>query len=639
MAVPTSRPQPRVKPRILTASAMKMDARDSEARRRRSQSWQKNAYEYVRVVPELNYASRFYSKMLKPVRIFPALRDAREHLTPIKDGLPVELLDRIQDPGGGRSSLLGNYGRQMFIAGEGRLLGIRLNTDDERWLFTSMDEVEILDDEAVRHKFSDSESPVEYSRREAVAYRFWMPSPERSGEAESPIRSVLEIAGELVDLTRAVRATAVSRIINGLIKVPSELSYGAEEPGTDEDAEANSFLADMIDHFTGVIENAGTPEAAMPFMAEGALEFLAGLDWIRLHDPQNDYLEQGLRKEAIERIAHGLDFPAEYLLSLGNVNHWSARAITHEMWRIHGKPVAEQFCDDLCEAYLRPALREADFADWKNVVIGYDDSQVVVPVDRTDDADKAIAAGTLSDAGHRSMKGIDESLAPNEEEKRIFLAVKLRDTALLKGTRFEVEEPQQAAMPPGPKPGVDSQDPEEGPPLPGPAGVSREESRASALHGTAYAALHRCREIAGARIRNGLKSRSRTAPELAMIDGHKNSETAAVLGPQGIEDRGLAPPHELVRGGAEAFLAICMEWGIEETQAKALAQTIELFAARTLFEKGLPPFPSGFFAQIARASEISTELGEEGIVRRNNEALARLERMLPSGVAILAKGA
>ena len=42
--------------------------------------------------------------------------------------------------------------------------------------------------------------------------------------------------------------------------------------------------------------------------------------------------------------------------------------------------------------------------------------------------------------------------------------------------------------------------------------------------------------------------------------------------------------------------------------------------------------------QIARAVEVSMELGEEGTVSRNNDALGRLEQTAPAAMASLARG-
>lgn len=621
MALPLHKPMRRT---ILTASAMQVDPRDTEARRLRAADWQKKAFYYVKNTPELNYASRFYAKMLARLRIFPATRDASEEVTPIESGLPVDLLDRIQDPSGGRSALLKAYGRMMFIAGEGYLFGRDLGTGRERWSFVSPTEVE-LSDGKILWRPNESGSPREFTfGTQALAYRMWSPDPEYSGEAESPMKAVLEIAEELAILTKAVRATAVSRILNGVLKVPAEISFGSEEPGLDDDPEENRFLADLIDHITGAIENAGSAEAATPFLAEGAAEFLRELEWMKMHDPATDYMEQGLRAEAVQRFAVGLDMPPEILKGLAEANHWGARQIMHDTWKSHGAPIAEQFCDDLAEAYLRPALEAEGYEDWDSVVISYDDAEVVASPDRTEDADRAHDRGQISDAGYLKLKGIDKALQPNEEERRIYLAVKLRNPAFLKGTQYEVEPSFTPGLP-GPVPSGDRQLPaDETPPPPGPAGVSRQESRSLALRGAAELALLRCRELAGARIRTAHKKNPAVA---AQLDGRLNAFVAAIIGREQLAEIGTPEPLSLVKGGTDIFITLCLEWHVEETQARAIAQMIEVYAARTLFEPRLPQFPAGVSAQIERANEVSHALEEE-IVRQNNAALARLSGML-----------
>ena len=170
-----------------------MEPLDTESSRLHASDEQKKSFMYTKLIPELNYASRFYSNMLKRVRIYPALRDEQDQTKPITTGLPVDLLDRIQDPGGGRSQILGSYGRLMFIAGEGVLFGRELKSDDERWAFVSTSEVQMSEDKVI-WKPSSSSVPKEYSPDKAVGYRMWFPSPEHSAEAESPMQSVLEIA-------------------------------------------------------------------------------------------------------------------------------------------------------------------------------------------------------------------------------------------------------------------------------------------------------------------------------------------------------------------------------------------------------------------------------------------------------------
>ena len=624
MAPPLTRPASR---RILTASAAKINPGMKEANKQRSESWQDGSFAVTKSVPELNYASRFYSRMLKRIRIYPALRDAQDRTVAIEEGPPVDILDRIQDPGGGRSHILGSYGRLMFIAGEGYLFGRELETDDERWSFVSSKEVSLADGKIIWKPTSTGEGKT-YTATQAVIYRMWMSDPERSGDAESPMRAALEIAEELQLLSKAVRTTAITRMLTGILKVPAELSFGSDDTGTEEDAESNPFLRDLIEWATGIVEAAGSAEAAAPFIAEGAAEFLEQLQFMETHNSEKDYMEKDLRAEAINRLAMGLDLPPELLKGMADANHWGARQIMHDAWKSHGSGIAEQFCDDLSEAYLRPALKEAGFEDWQKVVVEYDDSQVVITPDRSDDAHKVFNNGGLSFKGYRKQTGTPEELAPDDEEFRVFLAIRMREPAFLKGTQYEIEEPEPGPMEPGPQadPSRNGNDPEEEPPAPGPAGVSRRESRSLALRGAAEMAIIRCRSLAGSKIR----TRHRKAEEFAQFCDKPNFSLAAAAGQSLLEKMGTPLPLELVKGGSDDFVGFCEAWSIQPTQAQAMGQMIEVFSAKTLFEEGMPQFPSGLTAAIERANDVSTEM----VVERNNEALRQLDRMIPGGVPI-----
>jgi hypothetical protein len=52
-----------------------------------------------------------------------------------------------------------------------------------------------------------------------------------------------------------------------------------------------------------------------------------------LLDPTQLYPETGLRREAVERLAIGLDMPPEVLLGLGDSNHWSAWQVDEQTWK------------------------------------------------------------------------------------------------------------------------------------------------------------------------------------------------------------------------------------------------------------------------------------------------------------------
>ena len=557
--------------------------------------WQQAALAYCNEVPELDFSAGFYARMLAQLGIYPAKIDAFGKVTPTEDDLPVRLLNRVQDPGGGRSQLQGSYGRLKFITGEGILFGRDLDTDDEAWAFVWNDElfVEYNSDNTIRTiTWRPTEQSTDwrvYGPDEAQVYRMWTPSPGRSGEARSPMRASLQIAQELIELTAAVMATAVSRTTQGIIKIPMELLPPPAEGGSDEDALLDPLISDFVQGLTQQKEGAGTAEGAAPFFFAGAYEFLDRMEHMRLHDTQNDYAERDLRTEAVTRLARGFDFPPEVLIGLSSANHWAARQILDEMWRSHGAPVAEQWCDDLNIAYLRPALRAEGYADWNKIVIGYDESQIVVRPDRAADALNAHKELAISDEALRKEMDFPDTYRPEKDELDRRIATKVRDLAMLE---------QEAGMN-GSNPQAD-----QGPPPPGPEGDSGRKTRvvASATRelGAAEMALHRCRELAGIRILN----QERKCPDcVEAANGKAKIMVAAAIGADNVTRLQL-DPRTLVKGGTDALAPLLTTWGYSSSQAGTICEMVELYAARTLFQTEVS-LPKSLESQITQIQEIA----------------------------------
>jgi hypothetical protein len=256
---------------------------------------------------------------------------------------------------------------------------------------------------------------------------------------------------------------------------------------------------------------------------------------------------------------------------------------------------AEQFATALSDAYLRPALRDEDYPDWENVVIGFDDSQVVISPDRTEDALKANAAGLLSGESTRMALGWGEKDAMVGEEKDEWLAIKLRDPQIIGAPATERATETGPIAPPlaGPTAAApNGSNPSDGPPSPGTnSGVSRRESVSAALvAGAAQMALHRCRELAGVRIQLKCKDCGK---------GFEKSLVASIVGPADLD------PAALVKDGADGFRALLVEWGIPSQTATKLQRMLEVYAARTLFDLKIPELPSGYVAAIEKAREVN----------------------------------
>jgi hypothetical protein len=346
----------------------------------------------------------------------------------------------------------------------------------------------------------------------------------------------------------------------------------------------------------------------VPYLLEASSDYIGPdmVRWLQLHNSDTDYLERDLRIEAIKRMALGLDMPPEVLLGMTDANHWTAKSVQHDMWRSHGVSKAEQFCDDINNAYLRQALIEAGFSEADRVVIDFDDSQVVVSPDRSSDALEVFKVGGLSWKALREQTGFTESQAPTEDELAKISAIITRNAQLIQ-EEFDISPaPVPGAVVPGPVPkGSRNGDAADGPadPTRGRAG-SRQEARTASIMGAAAMALRNCRAKAGVRLRSGLADSCPECRERTRDLPH--SMVASALGAEQLEEMGKRDPIALVKGGAEEFVGILEEWGIDVLQAAALCQRIEAYAAKTLFETSQPELPPGFISQVEELDAVES---------------------------------
>lgn len=594
-------PSVRQQPRMLVASGQRVNTRNQESdyAKRTEMPWQRQALALYDAVPELHFAGQFYARMLSKVRIFAAEMSAdTEHPKAIDTGPPADHLSRIQDPGGGHSQLLFRYGQLQFITGDGYLLGRDLDQGPGIWTYVWRDELR-FERGVVTHLIAPNLPPQDYSDipdsayapvvpGSAVAYRMWTPHPRASAWPDSPMRAILDIGEELLILTKSVHSTATSRLARApMLKMPIELMPPPADAGADEDPENDPFQADMIEYFQHAIENASSPEASSPYVLWAAYDYLDRIGTVKLHDPATDYVERDLRAEAVKRLGYSLDMPPEVLTGFAQANHWTGAVIMDAIWNDHGDPKMKQFCHDLADMYLRPALRAEGYQNWEKVTVWYDATEVVINPDRSDDANEAWDRGAVGYLGYRMMKSIPESFKQTEEEHNEWLETKL--------VRIRETQPTAAEA---------AKNPAEGP-QGSQKNVAdiREGKKAVAASGrelgAAELALLRCREMAGIRLR-----RSKNCPScLEAAAGQPAAMVASLVGTEGVQLLGITNTRELVKGGADQFRSLLSSWGYTDAGAEVLAQIVEAHAARTLFEQKLPQMPPGFVAHVERTRE------------------------------------
>lgn len=414
----------------LTAAASRyVDRKAQRGKTAIDAGWQSVAWRMYKSVPEVRFAANYTGNAMSGATLYAGRRadDGTIEPAPLTHRA-AEIVAQIAGGPDGQSKLLGAFGRHLSVPGEGWII-VRPNSDvlspdspedGHDWRVLSTREVRQqsgkltveIDGEDVEIPAGDADSMDPDS---PVAIRVWEPDPERAIEADSPVRSALDLLEELQLLNAAVKAIARSRLIGrGVLLIPKGTRFPTSNNAT-SDAED-----DVIEIFMQVAETAiRDPESAaatVPIVLEVPADSIP--DFKHLTFESNfDELALKLREEAVRRFAIGLDIPAEILLGLGDSNHWSAWALTSEAIRMGIEPKLATVSYALTQQWLRPLLQAEGVEDWHRWLVWYDTAPLRVRTNRAETALKAHEAGVISDAALRRETGFEESDAPTAEEE------------------------------------------------------------------------------------------------------------------------------------------------------------------------------------------------------------------------------
>lgn len=129
-----------------------------------------------------------------------------------------------------------------------------------------------------------------------------------------------------------------------------------------------------------------------------------------------DELAIKLREENIRRFATAADIPAEFLLGLGDVNHWGAWTLTQEAVRLGIEPRLRIVTQAYTKYWLHPLLEDVGVADFQDYVVGADSAPLRVRTNRSQTALEVFDRGAISGRALRRETGFDESDAPTYDE-------------------------------------------------------------------------------------------------------------------------------------------------------------------------------------------------------------------------------
>lgn len=383
---------------------------------RHPDAWQNEVWDFHDGLGEYNYGVWWLSNMLSRVRLRAAKLKAGSDEPEIQStGPAAELMMRLHGGVSGQAQMMKRLTVQLSVPGEGYLVG-ETEGKRESWKVRSVDEVraqsgkyQVMNEDTV----STGQDWRDLAEDNLVV-RVWRPHDRWYHLADSPSRSARSIMRELELVNRKIIADYLSRLASaGVIAVPDEISFPVREEFADA---PNPFMAEWIETAAEAIKNPGTASAVIPIPMMGPSEALKEIRFIDFSVQADEKIIEK-RDSVIKRLATKMDMPAEVLLGIGDVNHWSAWQLEEGALKTHIAPVAELICDALTAGYLQPRLEAAgeDPSDW---VVWYDMSELALRPDRSANAKDAYDRLELSGVAYRRELGFDEDDKPTDDELR-----------------------------------------------------------------------------------------------------------------------------------------------------------------------------------------------------------------------------
>lgn len=402
-------------------------------------TWQDEVWDYYDRLGELFDGVDWLAKTISRVRLVAAeVVPGGDEPEVIEKGPAAEAIERLAGGTAGQAQLLKEATVHLSVPGEGWLVGERGIDEDriraegltsaEQWSMRSAEEIR----PSVRGKqfeVRDEETDWRPINADSIVLRIWQPHPRRGWEADSSARHARGAMLKLDLINKRIIATILSRLAgNGLLLYDQQRLSLPVNTGPTGDAEGNP------DPFAQMLVEAASRGIRDPTSAEAVIPIPIGVDvgdatenvdpeLILRHVGFANVLDERLmeqRESAIRELARTLDMPADVMLGLGDVNHWSAWQIEESGIKIHVSPKAETICHALTKGYMVPTLVAADEnlygPQGGRIIVWYDTSEITQRPDRSDNIRDAYDRMEVNGTAYRREIGADDDDKPSEAE-------------------------------------------------------------------------------------------------------------------------------------------------------------------------------------------------------------------------------
>jgi hypothetical protein len=427
-------------PNALIAAASKRtldQVRASPTARDASQLW--DLYDRL---GELGYGVGFKANAASRLIYYPAHRLDEREPEPVDQGPVYDAYARIQGPAGEFGDLVAELVVHLDVVGEAFLVG-QSTADGELWDVWSGDELKSASGRAKRRPDS-----VELVDSDPFILRIWRPHPRDRAEATSPLSHVRDTAERLILIRGALDAAMRSRLIGKILTIPDELTIVSNTQLPDDGAETDGdpFMGELIETMITAVRDDRAAARIAPIVLRGPGDRLMQIQALDLVRDLPDKL-MDMEQSAVRALAAGMDLPAEILLGLSDVNHWTAWQVDESAYRQHVDPVVLMVLDSISRGYLWPTLREGGMTETeaRGYLFWRDISPVTVRTVTTSDSIALYDRGIISAEAVRSDAGYSEAEGP-ETETTIDLSTQSETIGQLIRAGFTAESIIQAVI-------------------------------------------------------------------------------------------------------------------------------------------------------------------------------------------------
>lgn len=350
-----------------------------------STSWQREAWRFYHCIPELHFAANYVGAACSRVRLFIEGVDKFNRPTgEVTDNEQVAALgETMFGTPHQQAEALNAIGVNLTIAGECYVVGRSPRQfDPDKWYVVSTSSLKRRNGQ---YAVNLGYGPEELLATSDLLVRLWSPDREYIVRPDSPTQACLNVLAELEELMLFEFSQIDSRLTAaGIVWLPAEMSNGPSDSSTAPQS-ADDVFNQMALAGKAARSGRGVAAGVIPQFIEIPGEYVGKMQDkpMRFDSELSDKLRE-YKDGALQRLATGMNMPAEILRGMGEVNHISVWSIEESFVKIHIEPMMVLIADGLTKAYLRPLLKAMGL-DPLRYQVSFDTAPLTVRASRLQD--------------------------------------------------------------------------------------------------------------------------------------------------------------------------------------------------------------------------------------------------------------